>query len=75
MLCVLCLYYPNKKEGRMKYRTINLPLKTHENLKLIKKKKEEMYGVRFSLAMIISEAIQTKYPKECGFETGSETER
>ena len=58
----------------MKYRTINLPLKTHENLKLIKKKKEEMYGVRFSLAMIISEAIQTKYPKECGFETGSETE-
>lgn len=59
----------------MKYRTINLPLKTHENLKLIKKKKEEMYGVRFSLAMIISEAIQTKYPKECGFETGPETER
>ena len=75
MLCVLCLYYSNKKEDRMKYRTINLPLKTHENLKLIKKKKEEMYGVRFSLAMIISEAIQTKYPKECGFETGSETER
>lgn len=72
---MLCLYYSNKKEGRMKYRTINLPLKTHENLKLIKKKKEEMYGVRFSLAMIISEAIQTKYPKECGFETGSETER
>ena len=59
----------------MKYRTINLPLKTHENLKLIKKKKEAMYGVRFSLAMIISEAIQTKYPKECGFETGAETER
>lgn len=59
----------------MKFRTINLPLKTHENLKLIKKKKEEMYGVRFSLAMIISEAIQTKYPKECGFETGEETER
>ena len=75
MLCVLFLYYSNKKEDRMKYRTINLPLKTHENLKLIKKKKEEMYGVRFSLAMIISEAIQTKYPKECGFETGSETER
>ena len=75
MLCVLFLYYSNKKEDIMKYRTINLPLKTHENLKLIKKKKEEMYGVRFSLAMIISEAIKTKYPKECGFETGSETER
>ena len=58
----------------MKYRTINLPLKTHENLKLIKKKKEEMYGVRFSLAMIISEAIQAKYPR-MWLETGSETER
>lgn len=59
----------------MKYRTVNLPLKTYENLNLIKKKKEEMYGFRFSFARIISEAIQTKYPKECGFETGSETER
>ena len=49
-------------------------MKTHENLKLIKKKKEEMYGVRFSLAMIISEAIQTKYPR-MWLETGSETER
>ena len=58
----------------MKYRTVNLPLKTHENLKLIKKKKEEMYGVRFSLAMIISEAIKTKYPR-MWLETGSETER
>ena len=58
----------------MKYRTINLPLKMHENLKLIKKKKEEMYGVRFSFAMIISEAIQTKYPR-MWLETGSETER
>ena len=70
MLFVLCLYYLNKKEGKMKYRTINLPLKTHENLKRIKKKKEAMYGVRFSLAMIISEAIQTKYPEECGVEKG-----
>lgn len=52
----------------MKYRTINLPLKTHENLKRIKKMKEAMYGVRFSLAMIISDAIQTKYPEECIFE-------
>ena len=59
----------------MKYRTINLPLKTHENLMRIKKMKEAMYGVSFSFAMIISDAIQTKYPKECGFETGSETER
>ena len=58
----------------MKYRTVTLPLKTHENLKLIKKKKEEMYGVRFSLAMIISEAIQMKYPR-MWLETGSETER
>lgn len=56
------------KEGRMKYRTINLPLKTHENLKRIKKMKEAKYGVRFSLAMIISDAIQTKYPEECGVE-------
>ena len=58
----------------MKYRTVNLPLKTHENLKLIKKKKEEIYGVRFSLAMIISEAIQMKYPR-MWLENGSETER
>ena len=58
----------------MKYKTVNLPLKTYENLKLIKKKKQEMYGVRFSLAMIISEAIQTKYPR-MWLETGSETER
>lgn len=74
MLCVLCLYYSNKKEGRMKYRTVNLSLKTHENLMLIKKKKEEMYGTHFSLAMIISEAIQAKYPR-MWLETGSETER
>ena len=58
----------------MKYKTVNLPLKTHENLKLIKKKKQEMYGVRFSLAMIISEAIQMKYPR-MWLENGSETER
>ena len=54
----------------MKYRTINLPLKTHENLMRIKKMKEAMYGVSFSLAMIISDAIQTKYPEECGVEKG-----
>lgn len=54
----------------MKYRTINLPLKTHENLKRIKKMKEAKYGVRFSLAMIISDAIQTKYPEECGIGFG-----
>lgn len=59
----------------MKYRTINLPIKTHENLKRIKKMKEAKYGVRFSLAMIISDAIRTKYPEEFIFENEVEKGR
>lgn len=59
----------------MKYRTINLPLKMHENLKRIKKMKEAKYGVRFSLAMIISDAVRTKYPEEFIFENGVEKGR
>lgn len=64
-----------KKEGCMKYRTINVTAKTHETLMRIKKSKAKKEGF-CSFGTIILDAVKTKYPEECamGFCSVDETD-